>query len=102
MSKAKPVASIDAGKMSLKDFWEWLSKYEYNAHTAIDGVSIWLASDSLNNLKKEVVRRGWYRAVIQAEHGSFSSGQNVVSQYFYCPKWLRRPRYPDYTVKEVL
>lgn len=73
----KPVVDATAATM-----WD----YAYQAKRFKEvGVDI-LASDSLVNLKREVRERGWRLAWLTMTTGSFSYGQNVVSEYPYQPR----------------
>ncbi|MFE6075649.1 hypothetical protein ACFVQB_14350 [Paenibacillus sp. NPDC057886] len=63
---------------------ETMWEYEYQAKH-FNGIII--ASDSLNNLKKEVKNRKWLYADITCTNGSFSYGQRVVDEYHYEPRY---------------
>jgi hypothetical protein len=77
----KPVYDVDACNM-------WNYKYQAK-HDGRRGIEI-IASDSINNLKREIKDRGWKLAWITAAKGRFSCGQNVVSEYPYMPRYLWR------------
>ena len=66
---------------NIKEMWN----YEFNA-TNIDG-TIYLASNSLKNLKEEIKARRWSLGWIQCKTGSFSYGQSVVDSYPYKPRY---------------
>lgn len=62
--------------------------YEYQAtHYATDEHCIFLASDSLNNLKKEIRNRHYDLAWITSQTGVFSYGQNLIESYPYKPRY---------------
>lgn len=75
--KRKPVVDATAATM-------WDYAYQAKRFTG-KGVDI-IASNSLHNLRREVRERCWRLAWLTMTTGSFSWGQNVVSEYPYQPR----------------
>ena len=77
-----PVVEIPLENIEL--MWE----YEYQAkHYKNDYEIEVLASNSLNNLKREVKNRKWKYAFLSTSKGCFSHGQYAVDEYKYIPKY---------------
>lgn len=60
--------------------------YEYQAKYFSGSDVLFLASNSLVNLKKGVRDRGWDMAWITTKTGCLSYGQNLVDEYPYRPR----------------
>jgi hypothetical protein len=78
-----PVVEVNLSKV--EDMWG----YEYQAkHRNKDGkLDCIIASNSLNNLKKEIKARGWELAWITTNRGKLSYGQDLVDEYPYVPRY---------------
>lgn len=72
----KPVVEV-----TTKEMWN----YEYQAKSSFNDTI--LASDSLENLKKEIKKRRWRVASITTSEGIMSYGQNGVNEYPYVPDY---------------
>lgn len=76
----KPVVEV-----TTEDMWNY--EFQAKLYRSNNTLSI-LASNSLPNLKRAVRDRGWRGPVwLTTTVGSFSYGQNVVSEYPYCPRY---------------
>ena len=74
----KPVKEVTVDVM-----WD----YEYQAKRYTGKNQQILASNSLNNLKREVRKQGWALAWITCSNGSMSYGQSIVDEYPYKPRY---------------
>lgn len=72
----KPVFEV-----SVNNMWD----YEFQAKNSYNNII--LASNSLNNLKKEIKIRNWDLAWITTSNGCLSYGQNLVNEYPYKPRY---------------
>lgn len=82
MSRKKPVFEIPESET---DAYEYIARYTISRIHQEE--VIFLGSDSLMNLKKEVKERGVRIAFLTTRTGAFSYGQNVVDEYPYCPRY---------------
>ena len=71
--------------------WGEVGNLEYRAAIYLSTTTrkhvLFLLSDSLINLKKEIKARGFKGAWIAAQNGCFSVGQNAVDEYLYIPRY---------------
>ena len=72
----KPVFEVDENTQN---------NYEFRARQHTMSGTEYLASDSLENLKKAVRDRGWKIAWITSRSGSLSNGKKKAVEYTYLP-----------------
>ena len=73
----KPVFEVDE---------QTQNDYEFRAKQFTTNGTEYLASDSLENLKKAIRERGWKIAWITSRSGSLSNGKKKAVEYTYLPK----------------
>jgi hypothetical protein len=78
----RPVPVVEIDIKDPRKMWD----YEYQAKSCI-GKDVILASNSLENLKKEIKRRRWVVATLSMTNGMFSAGQTAVYEYPYHPQY---------------
>jgi len=77
----KPVIEVTVHEM-----WD----YEFQAKHPLNGKI--LASNSLDNLKRDVKDRGWKMAYLTCSNGVFAHNQSVINEYPFEPKHNRSRR----------
>lgn len=87
-NRQRSIPVIELSVKEMKKMWDYQYQAKiYQPNSENLKIKTILASNSLNNLKKEIRNRKIKIAWITTSEGSLSYGQEVVNEYPYCPRY---------------